>query len=73
MQVDRRPDDCRICFKPTTSSVSERKKRLADDVIAKWRQEWVGLRQTTRDQAAVGGGGGGGRDLRTRSENARLN
>ena len=29
MQVDRRPDDCRICFKPTTSSVSERKKRLA--------------------------------------------
>ena len=28
-QVDRRPDDCRICFKPTTSSVSERKKRLA--------------------------------------------
>ena len=29
MQVDRRPDDCRICFKPTTSSVSEKKKRLA--------------------------------------------
>ena len=28
MQVDRRPDDCRICWKPTASSVSEKKKRL---------------------------------------------
>ena len=29
MQVDLRPDDCRICWKPTASSVSEKKKRLA--------------------------------------------
>ena len=26
MQVDRRPDDCRICSKPTASSVSEKKR-----------------------------------------------
>ena len=29
MQVDRRPDDCCICWKSTASSVSEKKKRLA--------------------------------------------
>ena len=28
MEVDRRSDDCCICFKPTASSLSEKKKRL---------------------------------------------